>query len=166
MTVDQTLVGEVIAFDDIVFCKEGGATVEIDRVGLVEPNGGLTVLSFSVMPAGEAGQSLTYLSSPRQRLSEAGYPSSGPMLVDRQCPAEGLDLIDGQATGYSVLGFEVQRGSAGPGTARGIRVDYSSNGESASAVYPLGVVLCDDLYPDGPDAEVNERCVIEQLTSW
>lgn len=166
VAIDKTSVGEIIAFDDIVFCKEGGGPVEIEQVELVESSGGLTVLAFSVLPAGEDGQSLTYLSSPRQRLADVGYPTSGPKLVDRQCPAEGLDLREGQAAGYSVLGFEVRRDSAAPGSARGIRVRYSSNGEVFSAVYPLGIVLCDDLYPDGPDAEANEQCVIEQLTSW
>jgi hypothetical protein len=166
VVLDKTVPGEVIAFDDIVFCKEGGGLVEIERVELVESNGGLSVLTFSVLPAGEVGESLTHLSNPRQRLADAGYPTLGPMIVDRECPTEVPDSRAGAVTGYSVLGFEVQRDGAMPGTARGIRVQYSSQGEVFSAVYPLGVVLCDDLYPAGPDAEVNEQCVIEQLTSW
>lgn len=166
VVVDETAAGEVIAFDDIVFCKEGSGIVEIESVELVESNGGLSLLGFSVLPAGEPGQSLTHLSNPRQRLADAGYPTSGPMLVDRECPADELDLQAGAVSGYSVLGFEVQRDSDIPGTARGIRVNYSSNGEVSSAVYPLGVVLCDDLYPAGPDSEANQQCVIQQLTSW
>ena len=166
VVIDETSAREVIALDDIVFCKEGEGIVVIENVGLVESSGELTVVAFSVLPAGRDGQSLTHLTSPRQRLSEAGYPTSGPMLVDLQCPSDDLDLHKETTVGYSVLGIEVSRDGGGPGTARGVRVLYSSNGESHAAVYPLGVVLCDDLYPDGPDGVVNEQCSVEQLTSW
>lgn len=166
VVVDTTTVGEVIAFDDVVFCKEGAGVVEIEGVELVEANGGLSVVSFSVLPAGEAGQSLTHLTSPRQRLSEAGYPTTGPLLVDRVCPAEGEAGRESDLAGFTVLGLEVRRDTSAPGTARGVRVLYSSNGIAQTAVYPLGIVLCDDLYPAGPDSGANEQCVIEQLTSW
>lgn len=161
VAIDETTPGEVIAFDDIVFCKMGEGVVEIEKVELVEPTGELAVVGFSVLPAGRDGQSLTHLTNPRQRLADAGYPTTGPMLVDLLCPADDLDRHDGKAEGYSVLGLEVLRSGDQPGTARGVRVLYSSNGENHVAVYPLGLVLCDDLYPNGPDGETNQDCVVE-----
>jgi hypothetical protein len=88
------------------------------------------------------------------------------MLVDLRCPTEDLNLQEREAAGYSVLGFEVVRAGDEPGTARGVRVLYSSNGESRAAVYPLGVVLCDDYDHGGLDGATNEQCVVEPLTSW
>ncbi len=166
VAIDETSAGEVLSFDDIVLCKTGEGVVKIEKVELVEPTGELTVVSFSVLPAGRGGQSLTHLTNPRQQLADAGYPTTGPMIVDLVCPADDLDSHDGEAEGYSVLGLEVLSKGDAPGTARGVRVLYSSNGENHAAVYPLGVVLCDDLYPNGPDGETNQDCVVEQLSSW
>ena len=51
----ETRADETYAFDDLVVCVVGEGTVEVTSVDLIESNGMLQVVSFSVLPAREDG---------------------------------------------------------------------------------------------------------------
>lgn len=159
LAFDGTSPGQVFAVDDILTCVEGEGAVELIAVELVETTGILTVVSFSTLPA-NTGDVVTHLDSQFQPPAEAGYPTSGPLIIDARCPSSPGSVDD--PGGYAVLGLEVRRG-AEPATSRGVRVTYESAGQVRTVVYPLGLVLCDDLYPDRFNGELNPECDTTQI---
>lgn len=160
VALDDTKPGESYAFDDIVTCVNGEGSVRVVDVELIEAAGDIRVVTYSTLPANTEGL-LGHLTDPRESLSGAGYPASGPLIISARCP-ERIDTPPEEGRGYAVIGIEFARGSASAST-RGVRIIYESGDAIRSVDYPLGIVLCDDLFPERLNGEVNPRCEIVQL---
>jgi hypothetical protein len=135
-----TKAGTPYAFDDATLCLTERGAVTIEKVEVAEPTGGLRVQMFSIRPARQ-GQQFNYLSDPRQRLAEVGYPTKGPMIVDRKCPKDTTKTPGGDE-GASLLAVELVKPANATATGNGFVVTYRSNRKQHQVYVPLGIVLC------------------------
>jgi hypothetical protein len=150
LQIGETLPERHYAFDDITMCVEGEGSVTILAAAAIEPTGRMSVAAFSVLPARE-GETSAYVSDVSESLVDAGYPTSGEMIVSTSCAP------DGEASSYrnyTRLGIEVSRTDPNVGTTRGIRVTYESSGEERTIDYPLALALCAGSVVDRPECTV------------
>ncbi|WP_091381310.1 hypothetical protein [Actinokineospora alba] len=133
------------SFDDATLCLVGPGSVTIEKVEIVAPTGGLRLGTFSVLPS-KGGKVSNYISDPRQRLDEVGFPTQGPMTVDRVCPP----ASDG---GVFLLGVEVTKPADATASGSGFVVSYRSGEETHRTYLPPGIVLCQGSDPDLPDCD-------------
>jgi hypothetical protein len=160
VALDGTVTGHTYAFDDVVTCLEGEGSARVIEVQLIETVGEIGIESFSALPANRTG-ALGHLVDPTQSLRDAGYPLATTAVIEATCPQD-VSVAPGPGEGYAVLGIEVVRGAA-PATSRGIRVIYESAGEVFSVDYPLGIALCDDLYPGALQGALNPACDVSHI---
>ena len=151
--VGETLPEQHYGFDDITMCVEGEGSVRILAATSIEPIGGLAVTAFSVRPSRD-GEIAGYISDVSESLLDAGYTTSGEMIVSTSYPGDGESS---SFRNYTRLGIEVSRTDPNAGTSRGIRVTYESSGKRFTIDYPLALALC-----AGPIA-VQSKCAVEPI---
>lgn len=159
IALDRTPAGESYAFDDIRMCIEGEGAVTVVAAEPIDPIGGMEVTHFSVLPSDPKGSS--HLDGSQQSLTDAGFPSDGPMVVTLRCPADDSAWAEGE--GQTVFGFEVSRTDPEAGSMRGVRVTYEANGVRSTIDYPLGIVLCRELYTDDSNTIRNASCDVQPI---
>ncbi|WP_425839078.1 hypothetical protein [Microbacterium sp. PA5] len=159
IALDRTTSDANYSFDDIRMCVEDDGTVTVVDAEPIDPTGGMEITRFAVLPSD--ADSSGYLEGSDQSLADAGFPVEGPAVVNLRCPVDDAAWSDGE--GQAVFGFEVSRADPDAGTMRGVRVTYESHGVTSTIDYPLGIVLCRQLYADADRTVRNEGCDVQTI---
>lgn len=133
-TLPDTFADRDYSFGGLPLCLASGHSVRVTKVSPVEPKG-LTVNAFAIREHPTASGDT--FGNAAQPLTEVGFD---PDKVEISAPCTGPRPVE--------LAVQVRRGK-GTGSAKSLRITYTTDGTERTATVPFGITLC-----EGRDAAV------------